>query len=34
MNKFHTAIIGAGSGGITVAVGLSKLGKKVCSLGT
>ncbi len=29
MSSFHTAVIGAGSGGITVAVGLSKLGKSV-----
>ena len=26
---YHTAIVGSGSGGLTVAVGLSKLGKKV-----
>lgn len=29
MKTYHTAIIGAGSGGLTVAVGLAKLGKKV-----
>lgn len=29
MKPFHTAIIGAGSGGITVAVGLAGLGKEV-----
>ena len=29
MKSYHTAIIGAGSGGLTVAVGLAKLGKKV-----
>lgn len=29
MSAYHTAVIGAGSGGITVAVGLSKLGKSV-----
>ncbi|RRR69190.1 MAG: NAD(P)/FAD-dependent oxidoreductase [Candidatus Viridilinea halotolerans] len=28
-NSFHTIIIGAGSGGLTVAVGLAKLGKPV-----
>ena len=27
--KFHTAVVGSGSGGLTVALGLSKLGKKV-----
>lgn len=32
MSQFHTAIIGSGSGGLTVAVGLSKLGKKVALL--
>jgi dihydrolipoamide dehydrogenase len=29
MNVFHTIIIGAGSGGLTVAVGLANLGKQV-----
>ena len=29
MREFHTAVIGAGSGGLTVAVGLSGLGKEV-----
>ena len=28
-NEFHTIIVGSGSGGLTVAVGLSKLGKKI-----
>lgn len=27
--QYHTAVVGSGSGGLTVAVGLSKLGKKV-----
>ncbi len=29
MNDFHTVVIGSGSGGLTVAVGLTKLGKRV-----
>lgn len=29
MNPYHTAVIGSGSAGLTVAVGLSKLGKSV-----
>lgn len=29
MKKYHTVVVGAGSGGLTVAVGLSKLGKRV-----
>ncbi|MCA9775783.1 MAG: NAD(P)/FAD-dependent oxidoreductase [Candidatus Eremiobacteraeota bacterium] len=29
MSKYHTIVVGAGSGGLTVAVGLSKLGKRV-----
>jgi len=28
-STFHTTVIGAGSGGLTVAIGLAKLGKKV-----
>ena len=27
--SFHTIVVGSGSGGLTVATGLSKLGKKV-----
>ncbi|MEZ4606652.1 MAG: hypothetical protein R2865_07600 [Deinococcales bacterium] len=29
MSSYHTIIIGAGSGGLTVAVGLAGLGKQV-----